>query len=101
MNRKECGISDLRCKLWLTHFAGRGLEAAHVNSLALTSSSREAFLHISEAGVGAEIYEVVSRRRGRAPGARNGKDGHKTKQSKIADIFHELFFLTTPAPRNR
>src|SRR5260221_9985180 len=95
MNRKECRINDLRCKLWLTHFAGRGLEAAHVNSLAVTSSSQEAFLHISEAGLGAEIYEVASRRHGRAPRARNGKHGHKAKQSKIADIFHELFFLTT------
>src|SRR5580704_13403634 len=101
MNCKKRWIDDLRRKFGLAHFARRWLEAAHVDSLACTASSRKAFLHIGEAGVGAEVYEVLSRPCGRTPRTRNGEDGQESEQGKIADIFHELFFLTIPPRKNR
>src|SRR6202163_1755748 len=96
MNCKKRWIDNLRRKFGLAHFARPWLEAAHVDPLACTSSSRKAFLHIGEAGVGAEVYEELSRRRGRTPSPGNGEDGQESEQGSIADIFHELFFLTPP-----
>src|SRR5580704_8398343 len=100
MNCKKRWIDNLGRKFGLAHFPRRGLEAAHVDSLACTSSSRKAFLHIGEAGVGAEVYVVLSRRRGRTPRTRNGEDGQESEQGKIADILHE-FVLTIPPRKNR
>ena len=47
-NSKERRIDHLRCQLGLAEFAGRGMEAADINSLALTlsHSPRLAVMHV-------------------------------------------------------
>src|SRR5271165_3498289 len=96
MHRKERGINDLRREFGFAHFPGCGLKAADIDALTVASSRRQAFLHIGEAGVGAEVHEVLGRWGGRTPGTWNTNQSQKREQNKMADIFHGLFFLTPP-----
>ena len=60
-NSKERGIHHLCSQLGLAEFAGGGMEAADINSLALTlpHSPRLAVMHVLESGVGADVHEEV------------------------------------------
>ncbi len=60
MDREERGIDNLRGQFRLAQLACRRLEAADINSLAMASAGGKTLLHVSEAGVSAEINEILT-----------------------------------------
>src|SRR5882672_4026922 len=99
MDGEKRGIHELGSKLGVSHVAGGAVEAADVNSLtaAVSHAVGQTLTDELEAGISAEVHEVViALSRGDAA-TENGHHENKSKTQKTAAEPHDFPLLNRPA----
>src|SRR6266851_1252676 len=99
-NGKKRRIDDLRSQLGLAESTGRGMEAADINSLAVTLSHapRLAVMHVLEPGVSADVHEEVMVLSGGGRGSHKRENDNQTE--RVCNRSHEPPDLLTASKRS-